>query len=163
MALTATNSSPTQSLGPAERARQELLRQHACIRYLLDSGLGLVAAAIDGDGRAADRLPGLFVATREMLEHHLEAEEALLLPIFADDLPFGPSRVERLRLEHGRQRKELMWLSDLPALEPVVTLARRYRNLGLAIIAEMEVEEESLLTQEVIRDYDGVVADPFAD
>ena len=163
MTMSATNSSPAPAPRSAEKARQELLHQHECIRYLLDSGLGLVAAAIAGDERAAERLPGLFAATREMLEHHLEAEEALLLPIFADDLPSGSSRVDRLRAEHGRQRKELRWLADLPLRESVAALARRYRNLGLTIIAEMEVEEENLLARDVVRDVDDVAVDPFAD
>lgn len=147
MTLTATTWTPTRELAPIERARQELLRQHGCIRYLLDSGLGIVAAAIDGDERAALRLPSLFSATHEMLQHHLTAEETLLLPFLEDDPPSGPRQAERLRDEHNRQRQELEVLMVVPALESVATLARTYRNLGIAIIADMEAEEEHLLNR----------------
>ena len=106
-----------------------------------------MAAAIDGDERAILRLPSLFAATHEMLEHHLSAEETLLVPFLEDDPPFGPRQAERLRDEHGRQRQELQVLTVLPARESVATLARTYRNLGIAIVADMEAEEEHLLNR----------------
>jgi len=154
----------SRSRTPASVALRRIRDQHVELRRLLGAGLKRAGAVLAGDEFAHLALRVLVAATHQAFLGHLAEEEALLLPILDDDLPLGPLRAQRLRHEHAHQREEIAALFALcqrEAAGEAAALAVRFRELARAIFADMEHEELTLLTPEVIRD-DGVVVDQDA-
>jgi hypothetical protein len=143
----------------AGTARHAILGQHQKIRVFLAKAQSIADAALDGDAAASGQVASAIGDLRAIFEVHLTFEERVLLPLLDDDLPVGPERANHLREDHRRQRAVMDTLDrearSLPALP---TLAAKLVWLVTWLTADMEEEEGSLLTPEVVRD-DQIVID----
>jgi hemerythrin-like domain-containing protein len=143
---------------PADQARRLVLEQHIELRRLLTMGLVEVRRVMVENGVGHEPLRSLVGLIREVFVQHLVDEEALIVPILEDDLPIGPQRVEALREEHERQRRQLDTLCDWPEAGDDSELAERFEALATALLEDIAHEERELLIPEVIRD-DSIVID----
>src|SRR5579863_5053886 len=80
----------------AGTARRGIVAQHVHLRDLLGRAQALAEARLDGDTSVPDAVASAIGDLRAAMEVHLTFEEAVLLPLFRDDLPLGPERAERL-------------------------------------------------------------------
>jgi iron-sulfur cluster repair protein YtfE (RIC family) len=137
----------------ADEARATILGQHQEIRILLRTVASVARLAAAGNRRIGETLGHYLQEIRDVLEAHLTMEEGLLLPILESDPPLGPERAQRLRQEHARQRAELAALATegRRALAPA-ELAWQLDALVRELLADMDGEERSLLTPDVVRD-----------
>ena len=143
----------------AEQIRRTIRDQHAKLRGLIEMGLAHShVAAGTGDAIGHEALRALVSTIRDVFVQHLADEEALILPLFADDLPLGPLRAKRLREEHGAQRAELDALCAWPDEAGDPELALSFAALGIALLEDIAEEERELLTPEIVRD-DCIVVD----
>jgi hypothetical protein len=145
---------------PASVALRRVLDQHAELRALLEAGLEQVCLVLAGSVAASGSLRSLMGLTPRTFVQHLAYEEALILPILADDLPVGPLRMERILEEHARQVAEVEALCAWQEGADPTGLATRFGALAQALLADIEHEERDVLTPDVIRD-DAVVIDQF--
>jgi hypothetical protein len=151
-------SAPSKRLD-AGIAREAILAQHDRIRGLLARARAIAEAALDGSPPSPDAVASSIGDIRSIMEVHLAFEEKSLLPILRDDLPLGPTRADRLLDEHSRQRQTLATLHrEACAFPDFVILAAKLAFLTEWLLADMNEEERSLLTPDVIRD-DVVVID----
>jgi len=133
-------------VGNAER-RAEILAQHGRLRRMVHSLLD-TAARLPGDESEAEILWEQFATLRFALAQHLLDEEDLLEPIFARSDGTGAPLLVRMNVEHARQRATL---SLLPSHRPrdaaaLRTFAEIAAGMGRALLAEMDEEEEQLLS-----------------
>lgn len=143
----------------AGTARRGILGQHVHLRDLLGRAQALADARLDGDTSVPDAVASAIGDVRSAMEVHLTFEEAVLLPLFRDDLPLGPVRAERLVDEHLRQRAMLATLHKEACHHPELpTLAAKLSALTCWLLADMDEEERSLLDSGTLRD-DIVVVD----
>jgi hypothetical protein len=143
---------------PASVALSRVLRQHVELRALLEAGLEQVRLVLAGELAALRPLRSLMALTQSTFVEHLAYEEAVILPILADDLPVGPLRMERILEEHARQIAELRALCAWRDGDDPTSLAKGFGDLARALLADIEHEERDVLTPDVIRD-DAVVID----
>ena len=145
-------SAPTKRLD-AGSARDAILGQHVRIRALLTRAHTVAEAALDGEPPAPDAVASSIGDIRTIMEVHLAFEEKSLLPILHDDLPLGPARAAHLQDEHRRQRETLAVLHrEACAFPNFALLAAKLAFLTEWLLADMNEEERSLLTADVIRD-----------
>jgi hypothetical protein len=143
----------------AGTARRGILAQHVHLRDLLERAQALAEARLDGDTSVPDAVASSIGDVRAAMEIHLAFEEAVLLPLFRDDLPLGPERSDRLCDEHRRQRAMLAALHKEASHHPELpTLAAKLAALTSWLLADMDEEERSVLNPEALRD-DCVVVD----
>lgn len=143
----------------AGTARKGILAQHVHLRDLLERARALADAALNGDRSAPDAVVSAIGDVRSAMEVHLTYEEAVLLPLFRNDLPLGPARADQLVDEHVRQRAMLAALHQEACRHPELpTLAVKLAALTSWLLADMAEEERSVLTPDVVRD-DAVVID----
>jgi iron-sulfur cluster repair protein YtfE (RIC family) len=148
MEATATTTSPS-----ADEARTTISAQHDMIRMLLRAAGTVCDLAAGGNRRTGMLLPHYFHNVQAALEHHLETEERLLLPILMADPPLGPERALRLAAEHQSQRRELVSsMALLSEPDGFVEAGRRLRLLIDELLTDMEHEERWLLDRDVLRD-----------
>jgi hypothetical protein len=151
-------SAPTHRLD-AGTAREAILAQHVRIRSLLERARLIAETALDGRAPSSDAVASSIGDIRTTMEVHLAFEEKSLLPILRDDPPLGPERAARLLDEHKRQRETLATLHrEACAFPQFSILAAKLAFLTEWLLADMNEEERSLLTPEVVRD-DVVVVD----
>ena len=151
-------SAPTNRVD-AGTARDAILAQHIRIRALLARAHAVAEAALDGNPPSPDAVASSIGDIRTIMEGHLAVEEKSLLPILRDDLPLGPPRADRLLDEHHRQRETLATLHrEACAFPSFAILAAKLAFLTEWLLADMNEEERSLLTPDVVRD-DVVVVD----
>ena len=143
---------------PADMARRLVLGQHIELRRLLTMGLGQVVSVLADEGGGHEPLRSLVGLIRHVFVQHLADEEALIVPILEADPPIGPQRVEALREEHGRQRRELEALCAWPEEGDDLELAERFGSLARALLQDIAHEERELLIPDVVRD-DNIVID----
>src|SRR5262245_9143020 len=98
---------PTWPRLSSRQATEKILDQHITIRTLLWAAASVSRAAVRGRSEARARLLAYVTEIRQVLEEHLDCEEALLIPFLEDDLPLGPIRAKLMAEEHARQRAEL--------------------------------------------------------
>ncbi len=135
----------------AGTARRGILAQHVHLRDLLERARALAEATLDGEASAPDAVASAVGDVRSAMEVHLTFEEAVLLPLFRDDLPLGPIRAERLVDEHLRQREMLGALHKEACHHPELpTLAAKLAVLTSWLLADMNEEERSLLDPDVL-------------
>jgi hypothetical protein len=137
----------------AGTARGIILGQHGRIRALLERARAVAEAALDGEPRSPDAVASAIGDIRTIMEVHLAFEEKALLPILRDDPPLGPTRADRLLDEHVRQRETLAKLHHEASVAPEgPMLAAKLAFLTSWLLADMNEEERSLLTPDVVRD-----------
>ncbi len=143
---------PTHRLDAAT-ARRSILHQHERIRVLLAQASELAERALDQDVSPPDAVATMIGEIHTTFEIHLRFEEKVLLDILADDLPLGPPRATRLRDEHERQRATLKSLHvEAKAFPKLPTLAAKLAFLARWLLDDMEEEERTFLTEDVVRD-----------
>jgi len=143
----------------AGTARRGILWQHERIRTLLEKAQALAQAWLEGEPLAADAVASAIGDIHSAMEVHLKFEEAVLLPLLADDLPIGPQRASRLSEEHLQQRSMLGALHKEASAHPELPLlASKLAALTAWLLADMVEEERSLLNPDAVRD-DLVVVD----
>ena len=137
----------------AASALRGILAQHQRIRELLDRARAVAERALDEEPQAPDAVASAIGDIRATLDVHLRFEEKVLCDILEDDLPLGPQRAERLREDHVKQRATLSTLHDEARSAPErPILAAKLAFLTSWLLDDMEEEERSLLTPEVVRD-----------
>ena len=137
----------------AATVRRSILVQHERIRTLLARAHEVAERALDQEPQPVDAVASAIGDIHATLEIHLRFEEKVLVEILNDDLPLGPLRVERLRDEHARQRTTLASLHDEAKAGPQVPmLAAKLAFLTTWLLDDMNEEERSLLTPDVVRD-----------
>jgi iron-sulfur cluster repair protein YtfE (RIC family) len=137
----------------AQTARQNIHTQHDRIRGLLDRARAVADKALDGHSPSPDAVASAIGDIHTTIAVHLAFEEDVLLPILNDDLPLGPERARRLVDEHARQRAMLGALHREACVGPELpTLAAKLAFLTSWLLTDMEEEERTLVTPDVIRD-----------
>jgi len=127
----------------AHAAHRLILEQHTELRRLL--ALGLVQTCLPSPDRksAPSALPALVERIERAFGEHLTDEEAALLPLFGDDLD-GPRRVQNVREQHGRQRREMEALQAVSTSANDDVFAEEFDRLARALLLDMVEEERSL-------------------
>jgi polyisoprenoid-binding protein YceI len=148
---------PEESSSPAAAARAAILEQHGTLRTLLWAASTIAENALVGRPEALASLRRYAAQVASSLRDHLTFEERLLVPLLEGDPPLGPIRARRLTEEHVRQRAELAELECSAEMSAKVAAAR-LRRVAADLLADMENEEQTLLTPDVVRD-DAVVVD----
>jgi hypothetical protein len=137
----------------AVTARRGILAQHVHLRDLLERARAAAEARLDGDTSIPDAVASAIGDVRSAMEVHLTFEEAVLLPLFRDDLPLGPERAERLVDEHLRQRMMLAALHKEACHHPELpTLAAKLAVLTSSLLTDMDEEERSVLDPSTLAD-----------
>jgi hypothetical protein len=137
----------------ATTARRGILTQHQRIRELLERARGVADRALDEAPLPPDAVASAIGDIRATFDVHLRFEEKVLCEIFEDDLPLGPQRAAHLRADHAKQRATLATLHDEARAAPQrPLLAAKLAFLASWLLDDMEEEERTLLTPEVVRD-----------
>jgi hypothetical protein len=119
----------------------------------LDRARAVADKALDGHSPSPDAVASAIGDIHTTITVHLAFEEDVLLPILNDDLPLGPERARRLVDEHARQRAMLGALHREACVGPELpTLAAKLAFLTSWLLTDMEEEERTLVTPDVIRD-----------
>lgn len=137
----------------AQTAMQNIHAQHDRIRGLLDRARAVAEKALDGHAPSPDAVASAIGDIHTTITIHLAFEEDVVLPILNDDLPLGPERAKRLVDEHARQRAILGTLHREACAGPELpTLAAKLAFLTSWLLTDMEEEERTFVTPDVIRD-----------
>ncbi len=107
-------------------------------------------ADLEVGGRLRDRGRLLY----ERLTEHIDHEDAVLAPALRARGPSGRSSAERLAHEHCEQRELLKYLLGRLGEQrnPTLLIARELANFAEFVRLDMAQEEETMLTEEVLRD-----------
>ena len=150
-------SAPARPLDAGDAIRS-VHNQHQHIRVLLQRAMATAEATLDGDS-PRPQTAAVIEELRATMEGHLTYEERVLLPLLRSDPPLGPQRAENLLAEHRHQRQMLAAIHHEAQLYPrLATLSAKLSFLARWLLADMEEEERSLLSPEVVRE-DIVVVD----
>jgi hemerythrin-like domain-containing protein len=144
--------------------RRILLEDHRWLREMLADADEVAHRVEQGDHELIGRLRERARSLRERFLGHLDFEEKQLDPALRDADDWGEQRSEILRREHAEQRERfaaLLRRLRQPCGDPR-PLARDVRSLVRDLLADMESEESSLLSDRVLRD-DPVVVDAEPD
>jgi len=130
-------------------------------REILDADDGLGYANLDREVHALrDTARQLYAS----LTSHIDHENRLLAPALKDTDAWGPLRADGLLSGHAQQRVALegalMELDDLT--QPAKALAVHVEDLIRAIRDDLEIEENTLLSPELLRD-DPIIENPESD
>jgi len=145
-----------ESMAPSQ-VRSVIMAEHAHLRGLLDLTEEAAQRVLSGGGFGDDALQ----AIRDRAHHlrtalfaHLELENRVLVPAIREVPGFGPDRADRVLLEHAEQKKAvdgtLMMLDDQS--HPAAALAAEVERLVQALRKDMDLEEEALLNEFLLRD-----------
>lgn len=152
-----------EELGPEQeqllpsQVRELILSEHAHLRSLLDRSeelaLRLVSHGIFGDFEV-QLLRHLGHQLYTAICRHMELENRLLAPALAELDAFGRARSERLLAEHAEQKGALegtlLQLEDVT--QPGKIMAETLERLIASVRHDMEVEEQALLSPQLLRD-----------
>jgi Hemerythrin HHE cation binding domain len=137
----------------AATARRSILVQHGRIRTLLAHAREVAERALDQEPLPPDAVACAIGDIHATLEIHLRFEEKVLVDILSDDLPLGPLRAQRLREEHAEQRATLTGIhNEAKAAPELPMLAAKLAFLTRWLLDDMDEEERTLLTLDVLRD-----------
>jgi hypothetical protein len=133
--------------------RIQILAQHLELRELIDRTLAEMTASMRREeldrgqiGRFAREVHGRF-------KEHLAFEEKALAPVLWVVDGWGPERVQDMRKEHARQRRELDTLIDgLNSGWDAERLARELRRLAADLLTDMDQEENGCLRESLLHD-----------
>ncbi len=147
-----------EELSPGE-TRAVILEQHQQLRKELLSiereALETLRENVHGEVLAADLRR--FVAH---LHRHMDFEEARLVPVLEQVDAWGPERVRRFQDEHVRQRSMLDSLIGDASRVDQNTLALLSLGFVKLLQNDMEEEEASVLSENLLRDDPIVIPEP---
>jgi hemerythrin-like domain-containing protein len=138
----------------ASEVRRRVLKDHVRIRALLDDVEALVSRFRDGGAEVRGQLRERGVQLHDALCEHLDMEDVILAQALREADGWGEQRAERLADEHREQRELFAYiLSRLRDSErPTILLARELQNFVDILRVDMQHEEETELSSEVLRD-----------
>ena len=123
--------------------RDQVRKQHAALRVVLEDALATTAGSTDRDVKRFSAM------ARDLCERfcaHLAFEDEALPPVLAVLDSWGPERVMSMHEEHTRQRRvldELRLMSEVGPSAQELTAA--LNKLAAVLLRDMDEEEESLL------------------
>jgi len=133
--------------------RDRILDEHRVLRRMLGEAVELADAVLEGDDEARARL---FESSRELYQtllRHVDLEDAILAPVLREtDVYDGPVRADELEKEHVEQRQELREALAAVETEGASGLARSIKEFVPRVMKGMVHEEQSLLTEAVLKD-----------
>jgi hemerythrin-like domain-containing protein len=114
------------------------LRAHACFRRDLHRFGRLVGTAREplGAVRVA-AVQAYWTSFRQLLDHHHEAEDELILPVVAAELPDGAELVDRLEGQHERLAGLLETVTPVPAVAEPGSPAGQRSRAGMTELAQL--------------------------
>jgi hemerythrin-like domain-containing protein len=126
------------------------LRAHACFRRDLDRFARLVAGTRPVGATRAAAVRAYWNSFVQLLDHHHQAEDDLILPVVAADLPDGAELVSRLESQHGRLCELLETVTPVAAVEEPGSVAGERSRAGMTELAELltahlDEEDEELV------------------
>jgi iron-sulfur cluster repair protein YtfE (RIC family) len=131
--------------------RVAILEEHRTLRRMVRELLASAELVTSGDDAEGERLHAQLVRLCFALDQHLLHEEDLLEPVFARTDGSGAEYLARMNLEHARQRAVLGRLrAGLGGRMKLSALAANAGAMGHALLAEMDEEEEQLLSLEAL-------------
>jgi hypothetical protein len=128
-------------------AHAAMLAAHATLRTLATDIDPVIRREIESPGSASSELRTKARALAVALRAHLEAEEQTLRPILRRLDAWGPERIDRMLIDHVKQRRavaELLLLADRRRRN-ASTLARATCEFVDDMLADMEHEEKTTL------------------
>jgi hypothetical protein len=132
--------------------RATILAQHVVLRERLNGALRVTTSALEGEPEGVS-LSAIVRDLRDRFRAHLAFEERWLVPLLRDADGWGPERVSALLEEHARQRAELDTLIEgIEAGWDAQRLALATRSLVSDLLIDMEHEERSCVSEELVRD-----------
>lgn len=135
-----------------EEVRRRILDDHVALRGLLD-GIDPLAGEFErGDAAQGERLREDALRLYERFSAHLDLEDRLLAPALRAGGQEGKRRADRLAREHQEQRELLRYLIGRLSQDrtPTTLVAREVRSFVNLVRLDMEHEEKTLLTPEVL-------------
>lgn len=144
---------------PAE-VRRSILKEHVEIRALLveleTEATNLLALAVPNEG-ASYKTRDLALELCQVMTAHVSRENRVLFPLLAELDAWGPVRARRLVDDHARQLLLLETYGDMLVRGDITSqaLALTAWQLVRSIYADMEEEESTILSAELLRD-DGI-------
>ena len=132
--------------------RERVLAQHDLLRLRLQ-GLAQGADRLRAGSLHIEELRVLAWEMLALLQAHVKDEERWLLPALREADGFGPARVEALQREHLAQARELEeTLAALRATQDPETLAKGVESLVQRILDDMDEEEATYLSPNLLKD-----------
>jgi hypothetical protein len=125
-------------------AGRVILEQHMELRRLLALGVVHTCTPSRDDPSATAALRALVGRIKKVFVDHLSYEDTALSPLLDGDLPDGRRRMQLLREEHARQRRELDALDDLSKTGSPEAFAERYDRLARTLLVDISREEREL-------------------
>lgn len=138
---------------PSE-VRRRVLKDHARIRGLLDEVEALTRRFRGSEPDVRDELREKGIELHDALCEHLDMEDVILARALREADGWGEERAERLADEHREQRELFAYiLSRLrDGARPTILLARELQNFVDILRVDMQHEEETELSGDVLRD-----------
>jgi hypothetical protein len=131
--------------------RVAILEEHRTLRRMVQDLLAAAALVTSGNDGEGEPLHAQLVRLCFALDRHLLHEEDLLEPVFARSDGTGARYLARMNLEHARQRAVLGRLrAGLGGRMSLPALATNAAAMGRALLAEMDEEEDQLLSLEAL-------------
>ena len=138
--------------------RNRILHEHGLLRHELQS----LETHVHDLERDSAELEAVAAEARRLLirlSDHTRLEDALLAPVLRDTDSWGPKRADTLLEHHELQRAQLAeLLATSGADRDALRMARVTLDLISEIRADMQHEEQEILTRNLLRD-DLVTAD----
>jgi len=148
--LALRETAETALISNGER-RVAILEEHRTLRRMVHDLLASADLVTSGNDEEGEPLQARLVQLCFALDQHLLSEEDLLEPVFARSDGTGARFLARMNLEHARQRAVLARLrAGLGDRMKLPVLAANAAAMGLALLAEMDEEEEQLLSLEAL-------------
>jgi hemerythrin-like domain-containing protein len=134
--------------------RQRILDDHEALRVLLAEVEELVRRTRTGDTAAAEALPERGRALRARFLDHLALEDAHLVPALRAADAWGEERAQRVAVEHAEQRERMQALLEHmeSPTRSMDQLAEELASLVADLRADMEGEEQAVLSENLLRD-----------
>jgi hemerythrin-like domain-containing protein len=135
-----------------EEVRRRILDDHVVLRGLLDEIEPLALEFERGGSAQGERLRDEALRLYERFAAHLDLEDRLLAPALRAAGAEGKRHAERLGHEHREQRELLRYLIGRLSQDraPTTLVAREVHHFVNLIRLDMEHEEKTLLTPEVL-------------
>jgi iron-sulfur cluster repair protein YtfE (RIC family) len=131
--------------------RVAILDEHQTLRRMVQDLFAAADLVTSGNDAEGEPLHAQLVRLCFALDQHLLHEEDLLEPVFARSDGTGARYLARMNLEHARQRAVLGRLrAGLGGRMRLPALAASTAAMGRALLAEMDEEEDQLLSLEAL-------------
>ncbi len=117
-----------------EDPRVTVLAQQRTLRRFLENVVDLAQAASGGDEVGVALLSYAALGVQVAFERLVATEERVMLPVLEAELPMGPERIARWRLEHGRKLRDLTAIVEGGTRDASV-LADTLRAIAIDLLA----------------------------